>query len=106
MKEKIIDMPQMSDTELEINYGAWLPKELSAPILDCGCGDGRMLRFLSGKGYVDVHGVDRDPDSIAAIGQLSGFKVDCAEVDLDFLGRQRGRFKLIVCKQMVLKQTR
>jgi 2-polyprenyl-3-methyl-5-hydroxy-6-metoxy-1,4-benzoquinol methylase len=101
VKRKIRDLQQSSDIELEINYAAWLPQERNAAILDCGCGDGRLLRFLSAKGYVSLQGVDRDPSSIAAIGPLSGCKVDCVEVDLDYLRSQRGRFKLIVCKQMI-----
>ena len=96
-----MNMEDVSDIELEINYGPWLPRERNAAILDCGCGGGRVLRFLSAKGYAEVHGVDRDSGSVAAIGPLAGVKVECAEVDIDYLRRQRGRFKLIICKQMI-----
>ena len=94
-------MQDVSEIELEINYGAWLPLDLNAPILDLGCGGGRLLRFLSAKGYVELHGVDRDPNCVAAIDPLINAKVEIAEVNADYLRRYRGQFKLIICKQMI-----
>lgn len=90
-----------SDPALELNYSAWLPTDRSAAILDLGCGDGRVLRFLSRKGYLNIHGVDRDPIALACIGKLAGVTVECTEVGLQFLRQQRGKFKLIVLKQMI-----
>ena len=52
----------MKDLILEENYSAWLPSEKNEPILDLGCGDGRILHFLSIKGYNQILGVDRDID--------------------------------------------
>jgi len=93
--------PIESDPVLELNYTAWLPDDRSATILDLGCGDGRMLRFLSNKGYLNIHGVDRDPAALALIGKLEGVTLECTEVDLQYLRQQRGKFKLIVLKQMI-----
>ena len=90
-----------SDPVLELNYSSWLPQDLRAAILDLGCGDGRMLRFLSGKGYLNIHGVDRDPVALAEIGKLEGVAVECTEVGLEYLRQQRGKFKLIILKQMI-----
>lgn len=89
------------DPALELNYRAWLPEDRSAAILDLGCGDGRMLKFLSQKGYLNIQGVDRDPAALALIGKLDGVTLECAEVDVQYLQQQRGKFKLIILKQMI-----
>ncbi len=91
----------MSDPILELNYATWLPPDRDAAILDLGCGDGRVLRFLASKGYRQVVGVDRDPEALAAIGRLAGVSVECTEVGLDYLHGQRGRYRLIILKQMI-----
>ena len=89
------------DSVLELNYSAWLPQDKNAVILDLGCGDGRMLRFLSSKGYLDIRGVDRDPVALGLIGQLEGVTVECTEVGLEYFRRQQGKFKVIILKQMI-----
>lgn len=94
-------MQDAPDPALELNYSAWLPRDRSAAILDLGCGDGRMLRFLSSKGYLNIHGVDRDPAALAVIGKLEGVVVECTEVGLEYLRQQRGKFKLIILKQVI-----
>lgn len=91
----------MTDPTLELNYSGWLPADRDAAILDLGCGDGRVLRFLSAKGFRQVWGVDRDADSLASIGTLPGVTLECNEVGLDYLHQQRGRFRLIILKQMI-----
>lgn len=96
-----MSMQDASDPVLELNYSAWLPRDRSAAILDLGCGDGRVLRFLSSKGYLNIHGVDRDPVALAVIGKLEGVAVECTEVGLEYLRQQRGKFKLIILKQMI-----
>ena len=90
-----------SDPTLELNYSAWLPIDQNAAILDLGCGDGRVLRFLSSKGYQNTHGVDRDSQALAQIGKLSGVTIECTEVGRQYLQQQRGKFKLIILKQMI-----
>lgn len=91
----------MADPTLELNYTRWLPRDTNAAILDLGCGDGRVLRYLSAKGYQQVHGVDRDAAALASIGSLTGVTLECTEVGLDYLRAQRGRFRLIIAKQMI-----
>ena len=96
-----MEIQNASDRALELNYSAWLPSDRSAAILDLGCGDGRMLLFLASKGYINIHGVDRDPAALALIGNLAGVTVECNEVGLEYLRQQRGKYKLIVLKQMI-----
>lgn len=96
-----MDIHDTSNPALELNYSTWLPQNRNANILDLGCGDGRVLRFLSGKGYLNIYGVDRDAAALASIGQLAGVTVECTEVGLEYLRQQRGKFKLIILKQMI-----
>ena len=51
--------------DLELNYAPWLPESRDASILDVGCGPGRVLAFLAGRGYRGLEGFDRDPDAVA-----------------------------------------
>lgn len=89
------------DPALELNYTTWLPDDHNAATLDLGCGDGRVLRFLSSKGYRVVHGVDRDAAALASIGGLAGVTTECTEVNAKYLRQQRGRFQLIILRQMI-----
>jgi SAM-dependent methyltransferase len=96
-----VNAPRGLDATLELNYRRWLPQDKQAPILDLGCGNGRVLRYLSALGYSQVKGVDRDPDELAEAKGLPGVTVECAEVGLDYLRAHRGKFKLIILKQMI-----
>jgi len=46
--------------DLEKNLVMHLPADKNARILDFGCGAGRLLHFLHGKGYTNLHGADID----------------------------------------------
>lgn len=94
-------MQDSLDPVLELNYSTWLPQDRDAAILDLGCGDGRMLRYLSGKGYRKIHGVDRDPLALAMAGKVAGVTLELQEVGLEYLRSQRGKFKLVILKQMI-----
>ena len=51
--------------DLDQSYRGELPADKSTPILDIGCGHGRMLAFLSRHGYTDLRGVDRDEEVVS-----------------------------------------
>jgi len=89
------------DRALELNYSHWLPQDRNASILDLGCGDGRVLQFLSRKGYLNIHGVDRDSIALEMIGKLDGVTLECTEVNIEYLRHQCGQFNLIILKQMI-----
>jgi len=93
--------PRSSDPSLELNYSRWLPTDRNAAILDLGCGNGRVLRFLSTRGYCRLRGVDRDSKALSSIGDLAGVTLDCNEVNADYLRRQKGAFKLIILRQVI-----
>jgi SAM-dependent methyltransferase len=46
---------------LETHYRTWLPTNRHAPILDVGCGDGRLIQWLANLGYRWVGGIDLSP---------------------------------------------
>ena len=90
-----------ADPALELNYRPWLPADRDAAILDLGCGSGRVLNYLSALGYTQLEGVDRDAESLKAIGELPGVRLDCRDVSAEYLAQRPGRYKLIVLRQMI-----
>lgn len=91
----------MNDPALDINYGPWLPIKHNSKILDLGCGDGRILRYLAAKGYTSLFGVDRDASILKEAAEIPGATIECAEVDAEYLSRKKGCFELIIIKQMI-----
>ena len=85
----------------EDNYRRFLPQTLSAPILDLGCGEGDLLRYLSSLGYRHAIGVDRDKKAVTALDGLPGVTVKVAEANAGSLEHYRGGWALIVAKQMI-----
>jgi SAM-dependent methyltransferase len=85
----------------ERNYRRFLPKDLRAPILDIGCGQGEFVRFLDQAGYERLTAVDRDDRLRAALQDLPRVTARVAEVGAGNLPRQRGGWALIIAKQMI-----
>ena len=85
----------------EDNYRRFLPRNLSAPILDLGCGEGDLLRYLSSLGYRHAVGVDRDEKSVTALDGLPGVTVKVAEANAGSLEHRCGGWAMIVAKQMI-----
>lgn len=46
------------------------PKDLSAPILDIGCGHGAFIHFIRAAGYLNVGGIDGSPEQVAESRRL------------------------------------
>ena len=46
------------------------PQDRSASILDLGCGHGAFIHFIRAAGYIDVSGIDRSPQQVAAANRL------------------------------------
>jgi 2-polyprenyl-3-methyl-5-hydroxy-6-metoxy-1,4-benzoquinol methylase len=88
-------------TYYDVNYRRLLPADLEAPILDLGCGQGDFTRYLHGLGYRNITAVDRDADAIAQLNGLDGVKPIHASVDAQFLKGLKGKWALIIAKQML-----
>jgi 2-polyprenyl-3-methyl-5-hydroxy-6-metoxy-1,4-benzoquinol methylase len=91
----------MTDPVLDLNFGRWLPSSLDSTILDLGCGDGRILRYLSSKGYSRILGVDRDESILVSSANIPGVSLESAEVNSHYLAKRTNSFDLIIAKQMI-----
>jgi SAM-dependent methyltransferase len=84
----------------------WLPEDRAAPVLDLGCGDGRLLALLGRHGFREVVGVDRSPAQVERSRRLA----PAAEVLLgdagEILGRRPGAFSAIFCIDVLEHLTR
>jgi len=68
--------------------GSWLPDDLSAAILDVGCGEGALLAFLKYKGYQKLYGLDISPENVNLCHHLGFGSVQ--ELDMSQLDRFPG----------------
>lgn len=91
----------LTDPSLALNYARWLPADQDAAILDLGCGDGRVLRWLAARGHRNLHGIDRDRAALDSMGNWPGLQLECADVSAARLRDLKGRYRLIVLRQMV-----
>lgn len=92
----------MNDIELEANYCKLLlslPK--NAEILDIGCGDGRMIKYLIQKGYVNVSGVDRSVISQEINFSNPNIKIESAAVGPEWFCAHSKKYDLIIMRQMI-----
>ncbi len=55
------------------------PSDLTARIVDLGCGEGALLRALAAHGYRDARGVDTSPEQVAA-AVARGSQVVCGDL--------------------------
>ena len=87
--------------DLDQAYGSELPADKSTPILDIGCGFGRMLAFLSGRGYTDLRGVDRDEEVLKWAATNVTPNVEVVSDLSGYLARHEGEFGLVVLKDVL-----
>ena len=85
----------------EDNYRHLLPPDGDAPILDLGCGQGDLARYLSDCGYRRITAVDRDASAIAALKDVPGITAHNLDVRPETIERRQGGWALIVAKQMI-----
>jgi len=70
-----------------VEFGAHLPADRDAPILEIGCGSGGFLRGCRALGYTRVRGVDVSPEQVRFCNDNGLPEVECA----DGLGYLRAR---------------
>jgi SAM-dependent methyltransferase len=83
------------------NYRSLLPASLDAAMLDLGCGQGDLSRYLSDLGYRNVTAVDRDSESVAGLANVPGVHAKAVDVNSAAIERRKGGWTLIVAKQMI-----
>ncbi len=71
----------------------------SAPILEIGCGHGRMLQYLHQKGFQNVIGIDISLEQIE-LATKSGLNAECADV-FEYLHGTEGAFDCIIAIDVV-----
>jgi SAM-dependent methyltransferase len=72
----------------------WLPADRQARIVDIGCGGGRLLRFLTRRGYTNLAGVDISLEQVELARQVVP-NVTHGDV-LDYLESRESSFDLVV----------
>lgn len=77
----------------------WLPSDISAQIVDLGCGDGRVIYCLEKFGYQNVSGVDLSDSQLDLARQVSS-NVERLNV-LDYLSETTQTFELIVSFDLI-----
>ena len=87
--------------DLEQSYRSELPADKSTPILDIGCGHGRVLAFLLGHGYTDLRGVDRDEEVLKWTAANVTPNVELVSDLSGYLARHEGEFGLVILKDVL-----
>ena len=85
----------------ERHYRDLLPSDRDAAILDIGCGQGDLLRFLHAEGYRAVAGIDADAKLVDAIEPMEGVMISQATASADFLRERPQAYDTIIMKQMI-----
>ncbi|MFN0063064.1 MAG: class I SAM-dependent methyltransferase [Myxococcaceae bacterium] len=81
---------------LQHRLRGWLPEDRNTPVLELGCGPGRVLRWLQSLGFKNLTGVDRSPEQVAQARQLCP-GANIIEGDLtSFLAKSHQKYGLIV----------
>ncbi|MBI5823164.1 MAG: class I SAM-dependent methyltransferase [Chloroflexi bacterium] len=71
----------------------------NAPVLELGCGQGFMLRYLQSAGFTNLTGVDISEEQIA-IAKERGFNAIHANA-FDFLSSNEGQFEIIFAIDLI-----
>jgi len=77
----------------------WLPGDRQANILEVGCGYGRLLRFFSKRGYINVVGVDVSPEEVELAQKIHPNVVQ--EDALEYLEKHTEQFDLIIALDLI-----
>lgn len=87
--------------EYGLQLGAWLPQSCEARILDAGCGEGLLLRYLVQRGYSNTIGLDLSPQNIEICRAFGMHQVQQGDLQDTPLLAQVGEFDLILLLDVV-----
>jgi 2-polyprenyl-3-methyl-5-hydroxy-6-metoxy-1,4-benzoquinol methylase len=77
------------------HFGPHLPGDRDANILDVGCGSGRFVLYLRGRGYTNVSGVDASPGQVAVAHRL-GLRTVALGTAAEHLDGRAGALDLVL----------
>ena len=80
-----------------VNYLPYLPREKDKQVLVVSCGPGYFLNLLKKEGYVNVAGIDSDPEKVR-IARKKGLNCNVEEA-FSYLEARADAFDAIFCEQ-------
>ncbi len=86
--------------DLDVSYKKHLPKDKSAKIMDFGCGTGRVLNYLSEKGFSNLYGADIDTSNFDEL-EKAGFKLSSIKNAQAYLKSVANTFDYIIAKDVI-----
>jgi 2-polyprenyl-3-methyl-5-hydroxy-6-metoxy-1,4-benzoquinol methylase len=86
--------------DLELNFTKSLPENKNSAILDFGCGNGRVLKFLHSKGYTNLTGADIYTAGWNELSHLSANLIQISN-SKEFLLSQKEKYDFIVVKDVI-----
>lgn len=86
------------------HFVAAIPQDASLPVLDAGCGTGRMLRHLASHGIRNLVGVDLSPAMIAH-ARLGSPDIPLDTADLGALPLPDASVRAVLCWYAVIHST-
>ncbi len=104
--------PEITLEAIERQFPVWenrfrrhLPRDLSAPVIDVGCGSGGFVYYLRRVGYSDVSGIDLSGEQVAAARSLGIDGVTREDVR-DHLADHPATYGAVVARDLVEHFTR
>jgi cyclopropane fatty-acyl-phospholipid synthase-like methyltransferase len=83
----------------EVYLAGWLPTARGAAIADLGCGAGWLLRFLAGRGYRNLSGIDASAEQVA-LARAHAAEVEQGDL-LAFLRARPATFDLLTAFDVI-----
>ena len=80
-------------------FRGWLPHSKECPVLDVGCGDGKLLFCLTQRGFINLTGVDSSPTQVAVARKAVSTVIQ--ENATDYLERQNESFELVLAIDVI-----
>lgn len=85
----------------ENDYGPFLPRDMSASVLDIGCGTGEFLAYMKSIGYCNVRGIDASPEMADFCKKAGLDNVSAVEDTVGYLANNARRFDLVTLNDVI-----